>query len=55
VSDISETLREQKGHQQVAEEKDAHDEPDDVVRAHSRSTALRIRNAMRKKRAVNPR
>jgi hypothetical protein len=49
---MSETLREQQGHQQVAEEKDAEDQADEVGRAHSRSTPLRISSAMRKKRAV---
>jgi hypothetical protein len=42
-------------HQQVAEAKDVHDEPYEALRTHSRSTAFRIRNAMRKNRAASPR
>jgi hypothetical protein len=52
---MSETLREEEGHQEVAEEQDAHDEPDHVLRAHSRSTAFRMRNATAKKAAVRRR
>jgi hypothetical protein len=52
---MSETLREQEGRDQVAQEKDTHDESDQIFRAHSRSTALRMRRATRKKRAVRPR
>jgi hypothetical protein len=53
---MSETLREEEGGQQVAEEEDAHDEPDQVLRAdswaHSRSTALRMRREMTKNAIV---
>ena len=42
MSDISETLREQQGHDEVAEEEDGEDEADAAfVEAHSRSTPLR--------------
>jgi hypothetical protein len=52
---MSETLREEKGGDQVAEDQDARDEPDQVLRAHSRPTPFTTRRAMRKKRAVSPR
>ena len=55
VSDMSETLREEKGEQQVAEENGAHDEADRVVAAHSRSTPLSTSSASRKNRQVRPR
>jgi hypothetical protein len=38
VSDISETLREQKGRHEVAEKEDGDDQPRGVLDAHSRST-----------------
>ena len=41
MSDISETLREQEGHHEVAEEKDGEEEARGVLEAHSRSTPLR--------------
>jgi hypothetical protein len=43
VSDISETLREQKGRHEVAEEQDGDGESRGVLDAHSRSTPLRMR------------
>jgi hypothetical protein len=52
---MSETLREEEGGQQVAEEKDTHDEADEVLCAHSRSTALRMRRQMRKMSPVRTR
>jgi len=52
---MSETLREEEGHQEVTQEEDAHDEPDEVLRAHSRSTALRKNREVRKNRRVSPR
>jgi hypothetical protein len=52
---MSETLREEEGHDQVAQQQDAQDQPDEVVGTHSRSTALRTRRATRKNRAVRPR
>jgi hypothetical protein len=42
VSDISETLREQKGNHEVADEQDGEGEPGDVLDAQSRSTPLTI-------------
>ena len=41
MSDISEPLGEQQGHDEVAEEEDGEDEAGDVLEAHSRSTPLR--------------
>jgi hypothetical protein len=52
---MSETLREEKGDDQVAEEGGAQDEADQVVGAHSRSTPFSRIRATRKKRAVRPR
>jgi hypothetical protein len=52
---MSETLREEKGDDQVAEDQDARDESDQVFGTHSRSTPFATRRAMRKKRAVSPR
>jgi hypothetical protein len=40
VSDISETLREQKSHHEVAEEEHGEGEPGGVLDAHGRSTPL---------------
>jgi hypothetical protein len=48
VSDISEPLREQQGHDEVAEEEGGEDESRGVLEGHSRSTPLRI-SAMRAK------
>src|SRR5664280_193321 len=42
VSDISETLREQKGRHQVAQKEDGHCQTRCVLYAHSRSTPLTI-------------
>ncbi len=39
VSLMSETLREEKGDQEVAEDEDAQDEPDDIGGAHRSITA----------------
>jgi hypothetical protein len=52
---MSETLREEEGHDQVAQEEDAHDEPDQVLDTHSRSTAFRTINATRKNTQTMPR
>src|SRR5215210_7184105 len=52
---MSETLREEKGGDQVAEDQDTRDESDQVLRAHSRSTPCTTSSEMRKKRAVSPR
>jgi hypothetical protein len=52
---MSETLREEKGDDQVAEEGGAQDEADEVVGAHSRSTPFRTSMATRKKTTVRPR
>jgi len=52
---MSETLREQEGYKEVAEEEDARDDPDQVFRAHSRSTALRMSRETRRNRAIKPR
>jgi hypothetical protein len=52
---MSETLREEKGRDQVAEEKCAHDKSDQVVGAHRRSTPFRTARARVKKRAISPR
>jgi hypothetical protein len=49
---MSETLREEEGDEQVAEKEDAHDEPDQVLCAHRRSTAFRMRKAMTKNATV---
>ena len=54
VSDMSETFREDKGDDQVAEDQDARDEPDQVLRAHSRSTPFTT-NRAKTKRAISPR
>jgi hypothetical protein len=50
VSDISEALRKQQGDHQVADEQNADDDADDVVDAHSRSTAFTISAAKAKNR-----
>ena len=42
MSDISETLREQEGYPQVAEEEDGNDQADGVLHAHKRSTPFTI-------------
>jgi hypothetical protein len=52
VSLISETLREQEGDHEVAEDQDAQDQTDQVVGAHSRSTPFRIRKMIRNSTAV---
>jgi len=52
VSDISETLREQKGRHEVAEEEDGDGEPGGVLDAHSRSTPLRMSEASAKNAPV---
>jgi hypothetical protein len=52
VSDISETLREQKGRHEVAEEEDGDDKPRGVLDAHSRSTPLTISEASAKNATV---
>jgi len=52
VSDISETLREQKGRHKVAEEEDGDDKPRCVLYAHSRSTPLMISEASAKNAPV---
>jgi hypothetical protein len=52
VSDISESLREEKGHDEVAEEEDGEGETCGVLDAHSRSTPLTISPAMAKNAAV---
>jgi hypothetical protein len=52
VSDISETLREQKGRHKVAKKKDGHGKPRGVLDAHSRSTPLRMSEASAKNAAV---
>jgi hypothetical protein len=51
VSDISETLREQQGHHEVAEQERGEDESRVVLERHSRSTPLRI-SAMAAKNAT---
>ena len=43
VSDISETLREEHGHREVADEQDGHDQTNEVLRGHNRSTPLTMR------------
>ena len=53
VSDISETLREQKGRHEVAEEEDGDGEPGGVLDAHSRSTPLRMSEASAKNAPVS--
>jgi hypothetical protein len=40
---MSETLREEEGDHQVAEDEDAEDQSDEVLGAHSRSAPFRIR------------
>jgi hypothetical protein len=40
---MSETLREQEGDHEVAEDEDAEDQSDEVLGAHSRSIAFRTR------------
>jgi hypothetical protein len=52
VSDISETLREQKGRYQVAEEENGDDKPHGVLDAHSRSTPLTMSDASAKNAKV---
>jgi hypothetical protein len=52
---MSETLREEEGHDQIAEEEYGDDESDEVLCAHSRSTAFRMRNATRKNASVRTR
>jgi hypothetical protein len=52
VSDISETLREQKGRHEVAEEEDGDDQPRGVLDAHSRSTPLTMSEARAKNAPV---
>jgi hypothetical protein len=52
---MSETLREEKGRHEVGQQDDAQDEPNEVLGAHSRSTALRTSRDTVKKRAVSPR
>jgi hypothetical protein len=51
----SETLREQQGDHEVAEDEERHDEGYGVLGAHSRSTALRTSAATMKKRPLNAR
>nr|WP_231388822.1 hypothetical protein [Marmoricola sp. URHB0036] len=41
---MSETLREEKGHQEVAEDEDAQHEPDDIGGAHRSSTLTSSQN-----------
>ena len=55
MSDMSETLREEEGGDQVAEQECARDEADQVVRAHSRSTPFTSSSAATKNKAVSPR
>lgn len=55
MSDMSETLRDQHGHQLIAEEKDARDEPDQVFCAHGRPTAHRMTNVTMKEIAIRAR
>jgi hypothetical protein len=42
VSDISETLRKEKGYPEIAEKEDGNDQADGVLPAHSRSTPFTI-------------
>ena len=53
VSDISETLREQQGHSEVAEQEDGDDQSDGVLHAHSRSTPFTISADMAKNATVS--
>jgi hypothetical protein len=52
VSDISETLREEKSRHEVAEKKNGHDKPRGILDAHSRSTPLRMSEASAKNAPV---
>jgi hypothetical protein len=52
VSDMSETLREEEGDHEVAEDEDAEDQADDVLGAHSRSVPFRISRISRNSPAV---
>jgi hypothetical protein len=52
---MSETLREEKGDDQVAEECGAQDETHEVVGAHNRSTPFTMSRARAKKMAVSAR
>jgi hypothetical protein len=52
VSDISETLREQKGRHQVAEQEDGDEKSRGVLDAHSRSTPLTMSEASAKNATV---
>jgi hypothetical protein len=51
---MSEALREEQGGDEIAQEETAHDEADQVVRAHSRSAPLTSSSMAMKKRAVSP-
>jgi hypothetical protein len=55
ASDMSEALREEKGGGQVTQQKGTHDEPDQVLGGHSRSTPLRTAMASTKNNAVRAR
>jgi hypothetical protein len=49
---MSEPFWEEEGHDQVAEDEDAQDQPDDQFRAHRRSTPLMIRKVTPKNAIV---
>jgi hypothetical protein len=53
VSDISETLREEQCHPEIAEQEDGYDQADGVLHAHSRSTPFRISAARAKNATVS--
>jgi hypothetical protein len=52
---MSETLREEEGHDQVAEDEDAEDQADQVLGGHSRSVAFRMRKISTKRPRVRAR
>jgi hypothetical protein len=49
---MSETLREEEGRQQVAEDEDAEDQTDQVLGAHNRSVPFRISRMSRNRAMV---
>jgi len=49
---MSETLREEEGDHEVAEDEDAEDQADEVLGAHSRSVPFRTRKISRKRPRV---
>jgi hypothetical protein len=52
VSDISESLREQQRHHEVADQQDGHDKPEGVPTTHSRSTPFTIKAVSAKNATV---